>query len=69
MVDGNPCDPNPNDGRVTADPRNDECRITVRDSQTDDTGNWTCKLTDPDGSGAVANDTIEVEVCKTIELL
>ena len=58
----NPCDPNHNYKRVAFDPRNDECRINIKKSQLDDSGEWTCELTDPSDNGAVATKSIFVEV-------
>ena len=57
-----PCDPNYDDKRVAFDSRDDECRINIKSSELDDSGNWTCELTDPSGYGAVATESIFVEV-------
>ena len=62
------CKSNGTKDHVKASENNHECRIIIDNATPKDSGNWTCSLTDPAGTGMEALEVIQVKVCQTNEL-
>ena len=60
--DANRCESNGAEDHVKASENNHECRIIIDNATSKDSGNWTCSLTDPSGTGKAALGVIQVKV-------
>ena len=56
------CESNGTEDHVQVSENNHECRIIIDNATSKDSGNWTCSLTDPSGTGKAALGVIQVKV-------